>query len=391
MHHLLRLLFAMALCAVLAPIASARPSWSGFYQATPQQASLPPGSLIRYEATRTPPFFRAKAWRILYATRDYLGRPILSSGLVVLPDYAARNPNDRTIVAWAHPTVGIARHCAPTLAKSPVATILGINELVSSGHIIAATDYPGLGTVGPIGYLVGRGQANAVVDAVRAARQIPEVGGGRRYGLWGYSQGGHAALFASQLSQRYAPELQLVGTATIAPPTGLAQLFKEDLATVEGRVLTSYALGSWAVKYNIPLGVMADEETLRTIRTLNAGCITDFAGMMDAYAAQKPLAARFLKADPLTTSPWSGIIAGNSIASLAPGSPALVLQGSDDTIVRPAVTRSFVSATCRARGSVQYSVLRGKGHGSSAKAGMKQAVAWLNDRFKGKRAQGSCN
>lgn len=34
------------------------------------------GTLLRYERLALPPFYRAKAWRILYATRDYAGRPV---------------------------------------------------------------------------------------------------------------------------------------------------------------------------------------------------------------------------------------------------------------------------------------------------------------------------
>ena len=69
------------------------------------------------------------------------------------------------------------------------------------GHVVAATDYPGLGTPGPVGYLVGKGQAQAVIDSVRAARQLPDVGGSGRYALWGYSQGGHAVAYASLLAR----------------------------------------------------------------------------------------------------------------------------------------------------------------------------------------------
>ena len=50
----------------------------------PSEIALPPGTLIRYKPLGLPPFFRAKAWRIVYATRDYAGRPIAASGMVLL-------------------------------------------------------------------------------------------------------------------------------------------------------------------------------------------------------------------------------------------------------------------------------------------------------------------
>jgi predicted esterase len=383
------MLLLALLLAELQP-AAARPSWTGFYQATPQQIAAPPGTLLKFEVMRTPGFFRGKAWRILYATRDYLGRPIASSGIVVLSGYAAANPAERSIVAWAHPTTGIARHCAPTLAKSPLGTINGLNELIPAGHIIAATDYPGLGTPGPIGYLVGRGQAFAVIDSVRAARQIPGVGGGSRYALWGYSQGGQAALFADRLAGAYAPELKLVGTAAVAPPTNLAQLFRNDMSTVAGRVLASFALGSWAVKYRVPLVSAATGDALADIARVNSNCVTDLAGLLDINRAQKPLSDRFLSIDPTVSPPWSGFMAGNSIAMLPRGSNAIILQGTSDAIVSPRVTRTFVQNSCRNGARVFFVELQSKGHGSSAKAAVPKAISWINSRFAGRATPITC-
>lgn len=197
--------------------AQARPLSPGQANAPLQAGKMKPGTLIRYDRIALPGNYRAKAWRIAYSTRDVFLRPTLSTGIVVLPDKAPKIPMERRLVAWAHPTTGIARKCAPSLRSSPLKAISGLNDLVAAGLVVAATDYPGLGTEGPIGYLVGPGQAYATIDSVRAARQIPGVGGGPDYALFGYSQGGHAALFASQLSARYAPELNLKGVAAVAP------------------------------------------------------------------------------------------------------------------------------------------------------------------------------
>src|SRR5690606_37645715 len=101
----------------------------------------------------------------------------------------------------------------------------GINEMLSRGFIIAATDYPGLGTVGPHPYLVGVSEGRAVIDSVRAARELREAHAGDRFVVWGHSQGGQAALFTGELSASYAPELKLLGVAAAAPATDLTKLF----------------------------------------------------------------------------------------------------------------------------------------------------------------------
>ncbi len=60
----------------------------------------------------------------------------------------------RPIVAWAHPTSGLVPRCAPSLAIFLFRQIQGLRDMVRRGYIVAATDYPGLGTPGQHPYLV---------------------------------------------------------------------------------------------------------------------------------------------------------------------------------------------------------------------------------------------
>lgn len=270
---------------------AARPA--DFYDSSGLDVAAPHGTLLRYEPLALPPFYRAKAWRILYTTRDYADRPVASSGTVILSYYAPA-ALDRRIVAWAHPTSGTNRKCAPSMRDSPIESISGINELISGGYIIAATDYPGLGTGGTFGFLIGKGQGQTVIDSVRAARQIPNVGGSSRYALWGYSQGGHSALFAAGMSATYAPELSLVGVAAAAPPTNLDELLNKDINSVDGRIFAALTLSSWSKAYNVPMKSLVDDDVARTVKELNDICIDDLGGKLRMLAAQEPLAKKFL-------------------------------------------------------------------------------------------------
>jgi acetyl esterase/lipase len=353
--------------------------------------AIAPGTLLRYQRMSLPAFYRAKAWRILYMTRDYADRPILSSGMVVLSGYAPPNPAARNIVAWAHPTTGVARKCAPSLRQSPTNSIVGFNDLIPAGYIIAATDYPGLGTAGPMGYLVGKGQGQAVIDSVRAARQIPEVGGGSRYALWGYSQGGHAALFAAGMASAYAPELKLVGIAAAAPPTNLVTLLGQTIGSLEGRILAAMTLESWSVKFNVPLGTLVDNQVARVVSAVTSYCVDDLGGKLDAVAAEKPLKDKFLTYNPATQPPWSSFMTANSISKMPRGIPAFIAQGKSDQIVRRDVTQRFVQAQCAAGIAVKYLTLDGMDHGGTAKASSGPAIAWIGDRFADKAAPSSCN
>jgi len=378
----------LALCVGTAQPGEARPKSAG--QASQQAVKLPPGTLLSYDRIGLPRNYRATAWRILYVTRDYRMQPILSTGLVVLPDKAARVPMERKFVAWAHPTTGIARKCAPSLRATPIKAIGGLNHLVASGVVVAATDYPGLGTDGPIGYLVGKGQAFATLDSVRAAKQIPGVGGGKDFALWGYSQGGHAALFAAELAGEYAPELSLKGVAAIAPPTDLATLMRANLNSVAGRILAAFTLSSWSRKYAAPLDRLLDQQAEQLVDEVGQSCVDDLGGKLDALASQKGLKESFLQADPATVKPWNDLLVRNSLYSLNARTPALIIQGAADDIVRPEVTTSFVRAACREGSKVEYVTLKGKGHGGAMAAGEKRAVDWLAARLSGQPPRSNC-
>ena len=361
-----------------------------FYDASLAEAALPPGTLLKAEKMTLPPLYRAKAWRILYATRDYFGRPIVSSGMAIISTVPQRQPGPRKIVAWAHPTTGTKRACAPSLVKAPHKTVLGIDDFVSLGYAVVATDYPGLGTPGPTGYLVGKGQAYATLDAAKALQQLPNHGTGKDVVLFGYSQGGHAAIFASLLAGRYAPAFNVRGVAAIAPPTDLRRLLLANIGSIEGRVLAGFTLQSWAVKYGLSMRDIAAEKSLSAILEINKQCIDTVEGQIGVLKAQKKLGKDFLLYDPGTVKGWNTAMRDNSLTSLAVDMPALVIQGDRDDIVRPNVTLDTVRASCRAGTRVKYVALAGRGHSTASQFGTADAVQWIAERFAGLPAPSSC-
>jgi hypothetical protein len=104
-------------------------------------AESSPGKLISAEAMAGAPD-GARAYRILYWSTGLDGKPV---GCGV----AARGPpppGGRPVVAWEHPTTGVLSRCAPSLARVFFASIQGLPAMLDRGYVVAATDYPGLGT-----------------------------------------------------------------------------------------------------------------------------------------------------------------------------------------------------------------------------------------------------
>ena len=181
-----------------------------------------PGALIRWEPMPAPAGVRA--WRILYHSTALDGSDVAVSGTVFSPDRPAPT-GGFPLVAMGHNTTGLARVCAPSL--DPFQPLPGASEafyeqqvagFVDGGFAVAATDYQGLGVLdGLHPFLVGETAGFNVLDAVRAARALPDLALDPETILWGHSQGGHAAAWAAQLAPAYAPELPISGVILGAP------------------------------------------------------------------------------------------------------------------------------------------------------------------------------
>jgi acetyl esterase/lipase len=344
-----------------------------------------PGTLLRSEPIpHAPP--GAAAHRILYRSTGLRGEPITVSGIVVVPG----TPSG-AIVAWAHPTTGVAQHCAPSLRGNMFGSIPGLAALLARGIVVTATDYPGLGTEGPHPYLVGASEGRALLDSVRAARSLVGPAAQPRFALWGHSQGGHAVLFAAQLRHGYAPELDLVGVAAAAPATELAELFDKDISTVNGRILTAMTLWSWSRVFGAPLDDVVAAGAMAALDRLASDCVESVVDVLGLRLAEYPLQRSFLKVDDLTkVSPWDRLMAENTPRPSTGGAPVFLAQGSADSVVDPGITAAFGAALCKHGVAVTTLVMPGVIHAFAAHRSADAAVAWMADRFDRKPVPNGC-
>src|SRR5207302_7811780 len=139
----------------------------------------------------------------------------------------------RPIITWEHATTGLLQKCMPSLWSAPTAVIPWRDRIVMVGWVVVATDYSFAEKGGPHPYLIGEGEARAALDSVRAARQMSELTLDKRMVVSGYSQGGHAALWTGIVGPRYAPDLEILGVAAIAPAANSKNMRALDVAVVE--------------------------------------------------------------------------------------------------------------------------------------------------------------
>jgi alpha-beta hydrolase superfamily lysophospholipase len=380
-----RAAFAIAFSGV---VAAAPVSADPFYDATSEELRGRPGSIIRAEPMPAPG--GAAAFKVLYRSTGLRGEPIAVSGVILVPQ-GAPPARGRPVVAWAHPTTGVARHCAPSLSPQVLQWIPGLAHMLARGYIVTATDYPGLGGPGIHPYLIGVSEARAVLDAVRAARALPGADAGNHFAVWGHSQGGHAVLFAGELARSYAPELRLAGVAAAAPATELGELFRADLRGPAGMVLGTFALWAWSKVYDQPLdGVIAPTAPLVLDRIAHI-CNDDHQDMPRlAFAIQPLLREGFLITDVTKAEPWRKLMAENTPGRAAAGAPVFLVQGTADKVVRPHVTEEFKEILCKRGTPVRFVSVPNGDHGASATHGADAAVEWIGARFASEPPPNDC-
>jgi alpha-beta hydrolase superfamily lysophospholipase len=394
-HHRHRAAF-VALCVlgalVLAGAFAARwvqpPEPGAFYQPPDPLPTGDPGAVLRWEVI-DPGIPGATGARILHLSTDPENQPIAVSSVIVWP-IDSQAGDDRPVVAWAHGTTGVAERCAPSLLSDQITAVPGIEEMVAAGWVVTATDYPGLGTPGPHPYLVGQSEARAVLDSVRAARQL-DIGAGERFVTWGHSQGGHASLWSAQIAASYAPELELLGASAAAPAIELAQLLRDDQGTLAGNVLSSFALVAWSQHFpDAPLEAITTRPGAALATRIARGCIETEEQLAVIGPAAVAELASLLSADPTTTEPWASYIAENEPTDPI-DVPIYVAQGTADQIVRPPTTREALENRCDLGETVQLQWFPGLGHVPVAAASAPFAVEWMRGRFANDPAPDNCD
>jgi len=358
--------------------------------AAPQSAlAQRAGELISAEPVASS-LANSQAWRVAYWTTNGRGQPIRVTGMVVAPR-GANPPQPRDVLAWTHGTSGVATRCAPSQSPAFWTHSPGL-EGVHKGYVVVAPDYPGLGSAGVHPYLVGQDTGRSVLDAVRAARSIPDAAAGNRFAVWGESQGGHASLWTGQIARSYAPDLHLVGVAAAAPPTDLVQNLRMVPNKTVGAMMTAFLGYSWSNHYGAPLSTLGGPQTRGIItRLAQNNCIElekkpKLGTMLGIVTVQ----SRLKNKDIGAIQPWARLAHANSPTTAAFGTPVLIAQNPKDDLVAPAVTRAHAQALCHAGVRLRWIDVAGSGHATSAKDSAKETLAWIADRFAGRPAPSNC-
>ncbi|BDB60059.1 alpha/beta hydrolase family protein [Rhodococcus sp. RDE2] len=331
---------------------------------------------------------------ITYLSEGADGRPVLVSGTVAIPEGEAPE-GGWPVLSWAHGTTGVGDACAPSAdtpggpAHSYVArTTAMLDRWVADGYAVVQTDYEGLGTPGGHPYMNGDSAAAAVVDIVRAAREL-DPGIGTRWVAMGHSQGGHAALYAAARGQEHAPELDLQGAIAFAPGSRTSET-AEYYATAGPAIgpalgfLPVLLLGAQAADPSIDADAMLTDASRPLLDAARTGCMDDIREVASTVPVDRVFAP---DADLESLREY---YAGQEVEPLTLTVPTLVVQGSDDALVLRPVTDQVTAALCSNGADLTYRVYDGADHRAVLEESVDDVRAFVDGVRAGEAQDGTC-
>lgn len=372
-----------------------------------------PGAVIACRQTSLPHVpggIPVRAWKVQYSSQDNAGRPVAVSGTVAVPDAEWKGRGSRPVVAFNPGTLGLGSQCAfsKQLAGEFQDAYEGENiaALLKAGYAVAATDGAGYldGQTHP--YVSGADAGHALLDIARSAPAIPGSGldPKTKVGLWGYSEGGAASLWAAQLAASYAPELKVVGDASGGVPGDLKVVAKALNGGPFAGFMVDAVLGLSSAHPRMPFDELMNDQGKETLKKARSHCL---AGTISTLAGQKiedntkdKLSLERLYAlkgaDGRT---WGqvvdeqklgvGVGRARSGAAYEIGFPVLQYRGALEEVIPAETEDATRKAYCAAGVTTQWKTYPGE-HLTTDQLAKDDAVRWLGDRFEGRPEFGNC-
>jgi hypothetical protein len=196
-----------------------------FYAEPPLRGDEAPGTLLGAE-----PFDvqfigvrpgNLSAWKIMYVTQDVRGGLDVSTGVVMVPEDGRDNAS-RPLVAYQEANDSVGANCHPSSQWSGGAqedasawSALGpLAQLWSAGVATVISDVGNDADPNPHGVFAGRYAGMALLNGIRAAYEIDDLGlnPANPVGIFGIAGGGVGGGFAAEYQPHYAPEINLRAT-----------------------------------------------------------------------------------------------------------------------------------------------------------------------------------
>jgi Secretory lipase len=336
-----------------------------------------------------------KAWTVLYQSTDQHGQPDWVTGTVIVPTAAWKGPGERPVVTYASGTQGLGHSCAPSLQMAAGTEYDGgaTIESLKKGYAVTITDYQGYTNSAIPTYSAGKAEGQAVLDAVRAGRQVPGsgIGTGAPAIVWGYSQGGQAASWAGELQSSYAPDVKMVGLAAGGTPADLQAVGAFDNASV-GTGFGMDGLIGLATTYpeEFPLASFSNAAGLEAAGKLLNECaiqsLAEFRGIDSAeYTIGHKTTAQLEAEHPSIQK----VINEQKLGTKTVPVPVYHYHGLEDEFVPVTQDVALHQAWCKLGVTDDFQLYPGD-HLLTDPTAIPTVIKWVEERLAGKAAPSTC-
>lgn len=365
---------------------SLQSSLDPFYT-TPEEFSKIPGTLVRYEPLGAE-VADAQAYRMLYVTEDLQGNPAVAAGMAFIPDKKSETP--RPVVAYLAGTTGQGDKCAPSRLPDPVSGVKHfLPEAIAQGWAVVAPDEYGVGTDGIQLYLIKEQEVRDTVNSIRALQSIPGASAGNDFAVYGYSQGGHTALWTGHLSEQFAPELNLVGVAAVAPAANLTSIVGRQWDEVAGWALGADVVRSWQALYPNLFDGLLTSAARNNYERLAEECTT--SSFVEGTIHHDLFRQDFFSENPVKDPLVAQVLIDQTPTPFPADMPLMLVQGTADQIVLAGPNADLQEAWCAAGSTINGLWFGGVDHRNVAGISGPSVAGWIADRFAGRSAPTTCD
>jgi pimeloyl-ACP methyl ester carboxylesterase len=219
---------------------------------------------------------------------------------------------------------------------------------------------------------------------------MPELTLDKHMVTWGYSQGGHAALWTGIIGPRYAPDLEILGVAAIAPPANIRNALAMNVEA-DKRFGPYLALSYSRFYPDITFEQAIRPAALDAARQIVNLC--DFVPPEDQKRIEA-LAATF-EGPALATSSNKALQARleQNTPDVPIQAPVVIAQGLSDTVVPPSASDAYVEERCTAGQRLEYWTFAGRDHLTIVQPGTpleELLVKWTTARFANEPQASGC-
>lgn len=378
-----------------------------FYQPDPARvAAAQPGEILQARQVNLANFWllplNVNAWQVSYRSTNTRGAAIPAVATVIVPHRPAPT-GQRSLLAFQFAEDSLSINCAPSYTlqmgslPNPLNSVIPlefveVQAMLQLGHAVVVPDHQG-----PNGsYAVGPLGARISLDAIRAAENFAPAGlsgPGTRAALWGYSGGAIPTAHAAELQPEYAPELNLVGSATggLLADIRAAIDYNSGTSTFAGAVFGGLLgvakeypeVNQFVEQYLNPLG--------KALRVAHEGQCVALQFATFPFLNIKGL-FNYPGGDPLSAPEVQGALNELTLGNRGvPTAPLYIYEAPfDEAMPINAVNKLYDNYCARPGAQVAYTRDILAEHGIAAAAGAGSTAMWLNDRLNGVPAPEGC-